>query len=202
MNTLQEAIKKRRAERKVSHYKEPVLNDTTIETLSNTIVKYRSTIQANEQYISELKERTIQLKQKCNDMELNYTSARLQIVDLNKQLIMAQEDFQKQLTMLSNDHNNQKLVIDQYQRLSELQKADIDARKDNLQFAELQAKEAQLAALEAEAETETDDKDKDNDIAKTKVKQKKRKKKVPSSSLGQKRSAKPSKTSKPSGWRM
>ena len=204
-NDLQQAIKKRRSLKPKATQATQQSNDLTIETLSNTILKYRSTINRNEADINDLREKNLKLKQKCNDMELNYTASRLRVIDLNKQLIMTTNDFQKQLSMLSTDHDNQKSVIDQYQRLSELQKADINERKNNLQYEEMKAKETQLRALEADDKDKDKDKDKDEtdkaNIAKTKVKQKKRKKKISSSSL-QKKPVKPLPSSKPNAWRM
>ena len=199
-NDLQQAIKKRRSLKpKQATQATQQSNDTTIETLSNTILKYRSTINSNEQFISELKEKNLELKSSISNLLINETAIKLQVIDLKKQLVLVQEDFQNKLSMLSDDHNNQKSLIDQYKRLGELQHKEAEARKDNLQYQELQAKEAELKVAEA-AEEEDKDKDKAN-IAKTKVKQKKRKKKISSSSL-QKKPVKPLPSSKPNAWRM
>ena len=199
-DTLQQAIRKRRS--KTSHYKEQS-NDTTIQTLSDTIVKYRSTIQANERFINELKNKNLELKSTISNLMINETAVKLQVIDLEKQLCITQEDFKNKIDMLSDDHNNQKSLIDQYQRLNELQAKETKARKDNLQYEEMKAKESQLAMLEAETEVDETDKDETDkaNIAKTKVKQKKRKKKISSSSL-QKKPVKPLPSSKPNAWRM
>ena len=199
-DTLQQAIRKRRS--KTSHYKEQS-NDTTIQTLSDTIVKYRSTIQANERFINELKNKNLELKSTISNLMINETAVKLQVIDLEKQLCITQEDFKNKIDMLSDDHNNQKSLIDQYQRLNELQAKETKARRDNLQYEEMKAKETQLRALEAETEVDETDKDETDkaNIAKTKVKQKKRKKKISSSSL-QKKPVKPLPSSKPNAWRM
>ena len=202
-NDLQQAIKKRRSLKPKATQATQQSNDLTIETLSNTILKYRSTINRNEADINDLREKNLKLKQKCNDMELNYTASRLRVIDLNKQLIMTTNDFQKQLSMLSTDHDNQKSVIDQYQRLSELQKADINERKNNLQYEEMKAKETQLAMLETEVDETDKVEAKAKSLPKTKSKSKsRRKKKLPSSLSLRNQSVKPSKSSKPNAWRM
>lgn len=199
-DTLQQAIRKRRS--KTSHYKEQS-NDTTIQTLSDTIVKYRSTIQANERFINELKNKNLELKSTISNLMINETAVKLQVVDLEKQLCITQEDFKNKIDMLSDDHNNQKSLIDQYQRLNELQAKETKARKDNLQYEEMKAKETQLAMLETEVDETDKVEAKAKSLPKTKSKSKsRRKKKLPSSLSLRNQSVKPSKSSKPNAWRM
>jgi len=199
-DTLQQAIRKRRS--KTSHYKEQS-NDTTIQTLSDTIVKYRSTIQANERFINELKNKNLELKSTISNLMINETAVKLQVVDLEKQLCITQEDFKNKIDMLSDDHNNQKSLIDQYQRLNELQAKETKARRDNLQYEEMKAKETQLAMLETEVDETDKVEAKAKSLPKTKSKSKsRRKKKLPSSLSLRNQSVKPSKSSKPNAWRM
>ena len=199
-DTLQQAIRKRRS--KTSHYKEQS-NDTTIQTLSDTIVKYRSTIQANERFINELKNKNLELKSTISNLMINETAVKLQVIDLEKQLCITQEDFKNKIDMLSDDHNNQKSLIDQYQRLNELQAKETKARKDNLQYEEMKAKETQLAMLETEVDETDKVEAKAKSLPKTKSKSKsRRKKKLPSSLSLRNQSVKPSKSSKPNAWRM
>ena len=199
-DTLQQAIRKRRS--KTSHYKEQS-NDTTIQTLSDTIVKYRSTIQANERFINELKNKNLELKSTISNLMINETAVKLQVVDLEKQLCITQEDFKNKIDMLSDDHNNQKSLIDQYQRLNELQAKETKARRDNLQYEEMKAKETQLAMLETEVDETDKVEAKAKSLPKTKSKSKsRRKKKLPSSLSLRNQSVKPSKSSRTNAWRM